>query len=243
MMDTANCKYVASCAFTRENPELSVKVQDYLQQRFAMPAMRCCMSDYTDFTDAMPEWLRSRWRETPNYLNFAAGDIMVYVCHNCAAIFEETLPGVKRISLWELILSDGEFLFPDYAHEKMTLQDCWRSYDNAPEQEAVRRLLQKMNVDFTELEENRENTQFCGITLYTPASKRALELAPNRFATRAEGKFIPHTPEQQKALMQKHCEKIMTDKVVVYCHYCTKGIALGGKQPRHLASLLFDFPS
>ena len=40
--------------------------------------------------------------------------------------------------------------------------------------------------------------------------------------------------------MREHCKKIATDKVVAYCHYCVNGLKLGGKQAKHLASLLFD---
>jgi len=165
---------------------------------------------------------------------------MVYVCHNCAAIFQERMPEVKRLSLWELILNDTEFKFPNYSHEKMTLQDCWRSYDNRSEQETVRALLRKMSVDIVEQEENYEKTQFCGISLYAPSPKRNLDLAPKRFIGNANGKFIPLAKEEQLKLMQEHCRKINTNKVVAYCHYCVKGPKLGGKQAKHLASLLFD---
>lgn len=242
MMDVKNYTYVASCVFTREEPELSAKIQDYLKQRFNMQIIRCCVPNYKveEFTADMPKWLQPRWKDTPHYKDFAADSTMVYVCHNCAAIFQETMPEVKRLSLWELILNDTEFPFPDYSHEKMTLQDCWRSYDNRPEQEAVRALLQKMNVDIVEQEENYEKTQFCGISLYASSPARNLKLAPRRFVEHAEEKFIPHTKEEQLELMQEHCQPITTDKVVAYCHYCIKGLKLGGKQSKHLASLLFD---
>ncbi|WP_209700459.1 hypothetical protein [Clostridium algifaecis] len=242
MTDFKNYIYVASCVFTRENPALSVKIQDYLKKRFHMQIIRCCVPKYKlkEFTSEMPEWLQSRWEDTPDFKNFTSDNIMVYVCHNCAAIFQETTPEVKRISLWELILQDTKFPFPDYSHEKMTVQDCWRSYDNRSEQEAVRALLNKMNVDIIEQKENYEKTQFCGISLYKPSPKRNLNLAPKRFIEHANGKFISHTKEDQIQLMREHCKKIATDKVVAYCHYCVNGLKLGGKQAKHLASLLFD---
>ena len=242
-MDTKKYIYVASCVFTREEPDLSVKVQDYLKERFDMQLIRCCVPNYKDFTSAMPEWLRPRWKGIPEYKAFTADNTMVYVCHNCASVFEETMPEVRRLSLWELILQDAEFPFPDYSHEKMTLQDCWRSYDNRSEQEAVRALLRRMNVDVVEQEDNYDKTQFCGVSLYAPSPKRNLDLAPRRYVENAKGKFIPHTQEEQLKLMQDHCQKISTDKVIAYCHYCVKGINLGGKQAKHLAGLLFDTPN
>ncbi len=243
MIDMNNCIYVASCIFTREEPALSVKVQDYLTQRYNMPTIKCCVPNYKDFTPEMPEWLRQRWTDIPAYRNFTRDNTMVYVCHNCAAIFQETLPEVQSLSLWELILNDAEFPFPDYAHKKMTVQDCWRSYDNRSEQEAVRALLQKMNIAIVEQEANYEKTQFCGVSLYAPSPKRNLDLAPKRYVKNAKGKFIPHTQEEQLMLMQQHCQTLNTEKVVAYCHYCVKGLKLGGKQAQHLASLLFEPPN
>lgn len=70
--------------------------------------------------------------------------------------------------------------------------------------------------------------------------KRNLKLAPKRFVENADGKFIPTTSEEQERLMREHCQNITTDKVVAYCHYCVKGLKIGGKQAKHLASLLFD---
>ncbi|WP_195604137.1 hypothetical protein [Clostridium tyrobutyricum] len=242
MTDFRKYIYVASCVFTRENPALSVKIQNYLKKRFHMQIIRCCVPKYKldEFTSQMPEWLQQQWRTTPDFKRFTPDNKMVYVCHNCAAIFQETMPEVKRVSLWELILNDSKYPFPNYLHEKMTLQDCWRSYDNLSEQKAVRSLSKRMNIDIVEQEENYEKTQFCGVSLYASAPERNLKLAPKRFVEKSNGKFIPYTKEQQIQLMKEHCKKITTDKVVAYCHYCVKGLELGGKQAKHLASLLFD---
>jgi len=54
MMYAKNYMYVASCVFTREKPELSMKIQDYLKQRFHMQIIRCCVPNYKDFTADMP---------------------------------------------------------------------------------------------------------------------------------------------------------------------------------------------
>ena len=237
-----NYIYVASCVFTKMEPYLSFKVQDYIKEKFGMKIIRCCVPNYKlkEFEEAMPKDIQPRWKDLPDYVNFTENDTMVYVCHNCAAIFQEKLPKVNRLSLWEFILKDSDFKFPDFSHKKITLQDCWRSYDNRSEQEAVRALLKKMNIEVVEQEENYEKTQFCGVSLYAESPKRNLLLAPERFVKGAEGKFIPHTSEEQTKIMQEYCKHITTDEVVTYCHYCTAGLKLGGKKAIHLASLLFD---
>lgn len=240
-MNYSNCVYIASCVFTQSYPELSMRIQKYLKERFNMQIIRCCVPDYKieEFEDSMPDWMRSQWKNLPQYQELLKENMIVYVCHNCSAIFQETRSQNKLFSLWELILADSEFPFPDYHHEKMTIQDCWRSYDNHKEQEAVRSLLMKMNIDAVELEDSYEKTQFCGVSLYQPSPKRNLILAPERFVNNAEGKFVQHSEEEKLKLMQEYCREIETEKVVAYCHYCVKGLELGGKNVKHIAELLF----
>ena len=39
-------RYIASCVFTRDYPELSLRIQDYLKERFGMEIIRCCAEKY-----------------------------------------------------------------------------------------------------------------------------------------------------------------------------------------------------
>ena len=240
-MKNSDYVYVASCVFTREYPELSVKIQDYLSKNFNIPIMRCCVPKYKlkEFTDFMPNWLQNSWSSTPDFLDITPNQTVICICHNCSAIFEEYRPDIKRISLWEFILSDENFNFSNYNNEKIALQDCWRAYDNHTEQEAVRDLLRKMNIDIVELKNNHEKTEFCGDSLYKTAPPRNLKLAPKRFVENAYGKFVSHSPKEREELMKEYCMEIPTEKVIAYCHYCVNGLNLGGKQGIHLAELLF----
>ena len=234
--------YVASCVFTRGESELSEKVQTYIRKRYGMPIIRCCEPNYkvTEFENAMPETYRSKWQELPQYETFSTGSTLVSICHNCSAIFEEYRHEYRRLSLWELIIQDESFQFPDYHHEKMTVQDCWRSRENRQEQEAVRLLMKKMNIEIVELEQNYEQTEFCGISLYQPQPPRNPIRAPKRFKDRAQGLFKPHTDEEKKNIMQLYCNQFNTNKAVAYCHYCIDGLNIGGVEGIHLARLLFE---
>ena len=207
-----------------------------------MPIVRCCVPKYDlqRFEAQMPENYRSKWAGIPDCADFKPGDTVYSLCHNCSAIMEESKPGVNIKSIWELILSDESFPYPDYQGQIVTVQDCWRANDRAEEQDAVRALLAKMNFEVRELRENREKTDFCGVSVYRPAPKRNLEMAPHRFVEKAAGKFVPHTKEEQEALMREYCKVFETDKVVSYCHYCQEGLELGGADAKHLASLLFE---
>ena len=165
---------------------------------------------------------------------------MVSLCHNCAAIFEERHPEILRQSLWELILEDENFKYPNYGGEKITVQDCWRQKENFSEQNAVREILRRMNFEIVELEENFERTKFCGYSLYQPQPPRNPKLAPKRFLHGAQGLFKEHSQQEKENLMREYCAKIPTEKVVAYCHYCVRGLKLGGKNAFHLAQILFD---
>lgn len=234
--------YIASCVFTTKYPDLSKKIQNYIRNRYQMQIVRCCVPKYNlqNFTEQMPEDYREKWEDIPDCADFMPGDTVYSLCHNCSAILEETKPGVQIKSIWELVLSDKEFTYPNYQGQAITIQDCWRAKDRTEEQDAVRLLLEKMNFEVHELQENRMDTDFCGISVYRPAPKRNLEMAPHRFVENAEGKFIPHTKEEQKELMKEYCRKFKTDKVVSYCHYCQEGLELGGVDAKHLAGLLFE---
>lgn len=240
-MDYSNYVYIASCVFTRHYPELSVRIQQYLKNRFSLDIVRCCALSYKvkEYEELMPEPAHNLWRDTLHSRLFQAGDTIVSICHNCTAIIEEQQPEVDLTSIWELILQDENFPYPNYHGEIMTLQDCWRTRGHHKEQQAVRELLKRMNIDYIELEDNQDNTDFCGVSLFRPAPRRNLIKAPKRFVQNAKGMFEPHTAEEQKALMQDYCKRFATDEIITYCHYCSEGIILGGKTEEHLASLLF----
>ncbi len=234
--------YIASCVFTSKYPELSKTIQQYIHDRFGMQIVRCCVPKYDlqRFREQMPEAYRDKWDSIPDCADFLPGDTVYSLCHNCSAILEESKPGVNARSIWELILSDETFAYPNYGGQSVFVQDCWRAKDRTAEQDAVRAILKRMNFEIHELPDNRERTEFCGVSTYRPSPKRNLDLAPRRFVENAAGKFIPHTKEEQAELMRGYCERFRGKKVVAYCHYCVEGLELGGANAKHLAALLFE---
>ncbi|MBR1579850.1 MAG: hypothetical protein IJ668_05060 [Selenomonadaceae bacterium] len=234
--------YIASCIFTEDFPELSRKVQQYIARRFEMPIIRCCVANYKveEFEQRMPDWYRDQWRAIKHYDQFPSGSTVVSICHNCSAIYEERHADIERLSIWELILSDDQFVYPDLGGERITVQDCWRSKENRAEQDAVRAIVRRMNAKPVELEENHERTRFCGYSLYQPQPKRNARLAPKRFVEGAHGLFQPHSDDEKRRLMVEHCSQFQTDRVMCYCHYCLRGLKLGGADAVHLAQLLFE---
>ncbi|MDO5110046.1 MAG: hypothetical protein Q4D59_08970 [Erysipelotrichaceae bacterium] len=233
--------YIASCVFTQRYPELSFRIQEYIQKRNELTIVRCCVPHYKEkeFEEKLPGSLREVWMSHPSSADFQPGDTVYSLCHNCSAIIDEWKTGVTAKSLWEYILEDEQFVYPDLHGEKIYVQDCWRAKDRRSEQEAVREILRRMNITVLELDENFENVSFCGNSLYRPAPPRNLKLAPERFVKNAEGKFRDCTPDEQKQIMTEYCRQFENRKVISYCHYCHEGLLLGGAEAFHLAELLF----
>lgn len=232
--------YIAACVFTSRYPELSQKVQAYAASR-GIEVVRCCVPKYKlrEFTEKMPAEYQSEWAALPDYGPWGEGDTVYSICHNCTAVLRETKPEVELKSIWELIDADPSFALPDMKGTAMFVQDCWRSNTEAAEQDAVRSILRKMNVEILEQEENREATDFCGYSLYQPQPKRNPVMAPHRFVELAQGKFQEHTEAQKQQLMSDYCARFGSTKVLCYCHYCLAGLKMGGANAAHLAQLLF----
>ncbi len=234
--------YIASCVFTSKFPELSFRIQEFVRERYGLEVVRCCVPRYKirEFEEQMPEGgLREVWAALPDSAAFAPGDEVFSLCHNCSNLIEEMHPGVQARSLWEKIAQDGSFPFPDCAGTEAFVQDCWRSRDRAAEQQAVRSILTKMHIAFSETEEHHADTDFCGASLFRAQPKRNPAFAPKHYVEGAEGKFIPHTPEEQEQLMRDYCRRFGGRTVICYCHYCLEGLQMGGADGRHLAQMLF----
>ena len=234
--------YIASCLFTARFPETSIKIQKYVENRFDIEILRCCIPNFRvkENTERIPdENVREAWKKLPVSAKIEPGDTVYSLCHNCTNILAEQRDGVNLISLWELIDKDKTFVYPNYAGLKVTVQDCWRSREQHGEQDAVRSLLSRMNIEYIETAENRENTNFCGSTLYREQPAKNAKFAPKHYVEQAVGKFLPHTPEEQVAIMQDYCKNFTTHIVVCYCHYCLEGLLQGGVEGRHIAQLLF----
>lgn len=121
----------------------------------------------------------------------------------------------------------------------MAIQDCWIAFEKHHVQDTVRSLLRKMNIEIVELEENFENTKFCGVNLLSPCAASNAKLAHKRYVEQFPHMFTPMTPNEQIERFREHCASIGTDKVVCYCKFCTDGINMGGKKGIHLLELLF----
>ena len=139
------------------------------------------------------------------------------------------------MSLWEYIDSLEDFDFPDYNHEKMLLQDCYRDRNHPEVHQAVRSILQKMNVDVVEAKRNKENSVYCGTLHYEPEDHALLE----KLKAYPDAKISELPLELQKELMEDNFEGVDLDmRIIVDCNRCLKGVELAGRKGIHLLNLV-----
>ena len=209
--------FFPSCKANADYKESSRKLAEYLEQKEGIQPVGCCRVNHQELT---------------------AEDTAIVVCNNCAAIIEENTQADISF-VWEIIDRDDFFPFPDYGGERITIQDCWIAVEKRLVQDTVRSLLKKMNFEIVELEENYQNTRFCGVNLLSPCNPSNAKLAPRRYVENGVHMFTPMAEEEQVRHFQEHCKKIHTDRVACYCKFCRDGIDMGGKQGVHMLQLLF----
>ena len=101
--------YIASCVFTSQFPELSMKIQSYVRERFGYEIVRCCVPRYKirEFEEKMPEGaFRDSWRGLPDSGQFATDKVVCY-CHYCLEGLK--MGGADAVHLAELLFAEAAY--------------------------------------------------------------------------------------------------------------------------------------
>jgi Fe-S oxidoreductase len=152
-----------------------------------------------------------------NHPEFNAGDRVINTCPGCDKRYRHDYGGeITTISLWEIIANMDTFQFPDCGGSPMTIIDACPTRSEAGVQDAIRALLQRMNIRLVEPEKTREKSTCCG------------DVGWGRVST-----------IQVKDMMRKKAREMPLDNIVVYCVSCAKAMFIGGRKPRYLVDLLF----
>lgn len=210
--------YIPGCDVKLNHPEAISKIELYMKKQNAI-IDKCCRTK--------EKLLKEE-------------DIMVTNCTMCQIVMDETHPDNECISLYEFVLNDESFPWIDHSGEVITLQDCWRTRHHKKMLNAIRLCLQKMNFTVIELKDNHESTTFDGVWKNNPIANILYEVAPNTFTKISEHDIELLTSEKQKESMIEWVKQYTTEKVVVYCNGCEKGLKLGGIKPVHLVELISE---
>ena len=148
--------------------------------------------------------------------NLAIPTEIINICPGCDKRFRNDYKNATTISLWEILATSDFFSFPDYHGQSMTIIDACPTRDQERVHNAIRTVLQKMNINITEPEKTRNKSTCCGDSFYG---------------------VIP--TEKVKEQMIKKASEMPLDDVVVYCVSCIKSTFVGGKKPHYMIDLLF----
>ena len=194
-------------------------MNEVIERGYADEVVGCCRTDHQKL---IPE------------------DMAVCICNNCMAMIDEDADNGDMDNVWVLIDNDPGFPLPDYSGKVMGIQDCGRAYDRAEVQDAVRSLMEKMNIVVVELPDAREKSVFCGPSFVKDVPEQDAGFAPKRYVedARERGIFVAVGEENIHDAMVEHCEAIEPDEVACYCFACDMGLEEGGKDGKHLIELI-----
>ncbi|MDR3595666.1 (Fe-S)-binding protein [Clostridium sp.] len=188
--------YAPGCAFMLYKPELSKKVFKFLNKNLGnIPEQLICC------------------RNKPK---LESGTQVINACAGCDQRYRELYDNISTISLWEILAESNTFPFPDYNGIKMSIHDACSTRTEERVHSAIRRLLERMNIEIIEPKNTRTKAICCGYSFYDTLS-----------------------PEQVNKMIEKRSSEMPCDNVVVYCFSCIKSIHIGRKKPRHIIDLLF----
>ncbi len=141
---------------------------------------------------------------------------VINICPGCDKRFANDYENTTTISLWEILANSDFFPLPDYNGRIMSILDACPTREKVVVHQAIRTLLEKMNITIVEPEKTGTRSTCCGDSFYG---------------------LIPI--EEVKKQMRKRTSEMPVDDVVVYCISCIKSVHIGGKSPHYLVDLLF----
>jgi len=141
---------------------------------------------------------------------------VINICPGCDKRFKKDYNNCSTKSLWEIIDESVDFQFPDYAGVEMTIMDACPTRESIHIHNAIRSLLNKMNIRINEPDKTGIHSTCCGDSFYG---------------------VIP--VDMVKEQMVKRTGEMPVENVVVYCISCIKSVHIGGKTPWYLVDLLF----
>lgn len=206
--------YLPGCDVKKNHEQAIVALTEYLKNQ-SIETISCCRDD----------------------LSFIQkGDTIIHNCTLCQILLEARVKDVKIISVYEYLLNDSHFQWPHF-NKTYVLQHCLRMKDHIAFINAIKVCLNKMNIQYIELEKDYSRLDFCGVWLNNPADPICEKLAPESFAKFNWQRTILNKNEQIQK-MNDYVKQYPLDDVIVYCNGCEKGLKLTHVQPVHIIELI-----
>ena len=195
--DNEKIYFAPGCALMIYKPGLVEKIHHILNEKLGKVEMlvTCCQHN--------PE--------------LPAKSSVINVCPGCDKRYRNNYEDITTSSLWEIINENSFFGFPDYKGMSMSIIDACPTREVDKVQDAIRALLQKMNISLLEPENTRRDSSCCGDIYYGSMPTQKV-----------------------KELMIEKAVKMPVNNIVVHCVSCIVAVCNGDRNPRYLADLLFN---
>ena len=210
--------FFPGCQLSASMPGQVARVYDYLREKLTEGValmLGCCgaPAHWAGRQDQCSAEL-SRWETAWKELGRPRP---VVACATCLKMFKDHLPKVKPVSLWEVIEDVGLPRTGLYRPDgPLAIHDPCTSRDAPGVQEAVRRLVGRLNVAAEELDLGRERTECCGFG----------------------GLMENANPDLAKTVTETRSRRSDSD-YLAYCAMCRDALAGVGKRTVHLLDLMF----
>lgn len=215
---TSNYLFFPGCQLSATAPEHVARVYSYLTERLPGGVglmLRCCgapadWSGRRELFLAELQQIKDQWEELGK-------PCLVLACSTCQQVFEQHLPGVELVSLWELYDLHG---LPQVANAKrpalVAVHDACTSRHRGQVQEKVRKILLKLDCQLEELPTSGNKTECCGYG-------GLMQFANRPLADDVAKRRINQSPADY----------------VAYCAICQENFTAKGKRTYHLLDLIY----
>lgn len=194
-IDMDKCYWNPGCAMELHNPNLSPAILALLNQHFGTVKLHslCCQHD--------PQ--------------LPPGSTIINNCAGCDRRFRNDYPTIQTISLWEVLDSIPQLPLPNHSGRTLSVHDSCSYRERPSEQQALRNILRKMQIQIVESAASGAQAVCCGDSAYGKVPLETLH-----------------------ALQRKRANQMPCTCVAVQCVTCIKSMAIGGKTPCYVPELV-----
>lgn len=206
--------YLPGCDVKKNHESAVIALTDYLEKQ-GIKTISCCRDDISFIKK---------------------GDMIIHNCTLCQLLLEARVKDVQIVSVYEYLLTDSNFQWP-CINRTFILQHCLRMKNHITFIQSIKACLQKMNVEYIELEKDYSQLNFCGVWLNNPADPVCQKLAPKLFDKFDHQRMILNNDQQVKK-MNDYILQYPINDVLVYCNGCEKGLKMTSVWPTHIIELI-----